>query len=164
MIETVLDLVHEKSVLRVAPYYDGVHSSIVYTYHGNYKLVETVNEIMNEICICFCSDLQGRMNGTRKKFNYTKKPPIVISELLGQVAMPLPSHIRGEDQWFFIIDFNVDVIGPSKCKITFDHLCFEIPLSRESIEQQRLRTINVLYSNTYSNNYKIQRKPEMQLI
>jgi len=150
MIEDVKNVVLQNSNIVIAPHYNGNHSSIVYTYQGHLYLKETVDEVMNQICIYFCSDLQGRINGTRKKYDFRKKPPILISEFLPQVAIPYPSHIAGEDMWVFNANFKIEEVEKSKSKIIFDNqLSFDIARNRDTIEKQRLRAIRILYDITY---------------
>ncbi|CAM5183988.1 ComK protein OS=Ureibacillus acetophenoni OX=614649 GN=SAMN05877842_101130 PE=4 SV=1 [Ureibacillus acetophenoni] len=147
----VLKSLLEKGIRAIQPHYDGIHSMIVYTHQGNIKLVETAYEVMDQICQCFGSDLQGRMNGTRKKFGYRKQPPVLISELSQLVALQIPSEYADENTWIWEMNFKIEEeIGQSKSKIILDeNLSFEVDLSKSSIEEKRTRAIDVLFSITY---------------
>lgn len=151
----VLKSLLKKDIRAIQPHYDGVHSTIVYTNQGNIKLVETAYEVMDQICLCFGSDLQGRLNGTRKKFGYKKQPPVLVSEAMRLVALQLPSGYTDETMWIFEPNFEIQeetgqLSGQSKSKVILDdNLSFDIALSRSSIEEKRTRAIDVLFSITY---------------
>lgn len=154
MIEIVKKLVLEKNALVISPHYNGIHSSIVYTHQGSISLEETVNEAMNQICTKFGSTLQGRIDATRNALRVRKKPPIIVSSDFRIVAIPYPSHIPGEDLWVLTENFKIVENGESSCKIILDdQLSLDIPRTRESVEKQRIRAIQVLHEFTYNSTF-----------
>lgn len=122
MDTSLLKLLRDDDIKVVAPHYNGVHSSIVYTYPRSLSLVKTVSEAMNELCLYFGADLDGRIRGTRQQFKFRKNPPIMISEMLQKVALPLPSMIRDENCWIIDTNFVIEEYGHSNySRLLFDN-------------------------------------------
>ncbi|KGR76419.1 competence protein ComK [Ureibacillus manganicus] len=151
----LLKLLHEYGISCVAPHYNGVHSSIVNTHQGSLNLVKTVSEAMNQICLYFGSDLEGRKKASRLQYKLRKNPPIIISDALYMVAFQLPSMLKNEYVWIFDLNYKIEENREKKnCKLIFDNgFEIEIPLSRESINTYRNRAIHLLYEVTSNVNY-----------
>lgn len=156
MIEKVIEQVLQKNALIISPHYNGIHSSIVYTRRqGSISLMETANDVMDRVCEFLGADLQGRIKAARNILGIRKKPPIFLNfGKTNGVAIPYPTHIRGEDLWVLTENFKVVENGESSCKIIFDEqLSIEIPRKKKSVENQRLRGIQVLH--TFTKNSKL---------
>lgn len=156
VIENVIKQVLQKKALIISPHYNGIHSSIVYTRRqGSISLMETANDVMDRVCRYLGADLQGRIKASRDLPNMRKKPPIFLNfEKTNGVAIPYPSHIRGEDLWVLTENFKIVENGESSCKIILDEqISIEIPRKKKSVENQRLRGIQVLH--TFTNNSKL---------
>ena len=146
----LLKLLHEHGISCIAPYYNGVHSSIVNTHQGSLNLVKTVSEAMNQICLYFGSDLEGRKKASRVQYKLRKNPPIIISDGIYMVAFQLPSMLKNEYVWIFDFNYKIEENREKKkCKLIFDNgYEIEIPRSRKSIETYRNRAIHLLYEVT----------------
>lgn len=124
------------SQVLITPFYDGVHASMIYTKNGMMKSKGTVDQIIHKLCLEFGSTLKGRQKASRKMLKIKKNPPIVISERLGIVGMPLPCVRYKENAWVFDLNFD------TYCNDTFselrfnENLKFHVNLSKAAVEER----------------------------
>lgn len=123
--------------LCLVPHYDGKISSIIYTNNESFEFEEKVDMVINSYCLQFASNLNGRIQASRERFSFIKKPPIVISELNTIVAMQLPVLHYSESMWIFDLSFEVVEID-KQCEIKFQNgLKFKIPLSKNAVMDRK---------------------------
>lgn len=139
-----IKILKENTCHAIAPYYNGMHSSIIYTDQGNVFSKEPVQKIIENLCLEYGSTLLGRLQASREMLDYIKNPPILISESLPRVAIQAPCYDTKETIW--IIDLNFKI---KKCK-AFSEVIFNqqqklaIDLSIESIRQRKLKGFELL--------------------
>lgn len=143
-----LNVLRCNSPIVIAPYYNGVYSSIIITDKGTLYSKYKVYDVLSKYCLMFGASLEGRKEATRRQLGFIKNPPILVSEIHKIVALQFPSeHYKGESIWIFNLNFQVQEIASNKCVIYFKkNLHFKIPLSKEAIQRRKARAIELLYN------------------
>lgn len=138
------------SKVLITPNYDGVHASRIYTYNGTMDSKGTVDDIIRALCLEFGSTLKGRQKASRKMLGISKNPPIIISEKLEIVGMPLPYGYRG-NAWVFDLDFKA-YSKDTSCELRFkETLKIDINLSKDAVEARHGKALHLAYRNRAKN-------------
>lgn len=136
----------EDSPIAIAPYFDGKHSSIIYTHQGSFRFVETVDEILECYCVMNGASMEGRLRAVRKKCGFRKNPPAFLYPL-EIVALPLPGSCGEGTIWVMDLDFKIIKKESSCCRIVFsNNLEIPIALTMETIKLRRSRAFEVLHT------------------
>lgn len=146
-----IDVMKNFNVFAIAPFYNEVHSSQILTYdYGNYASVKNVYQLLDDICIYFGSDLNGRLKSARRILRIRKNPPLVISEEREIVAMQLPCAGFREPLWAIDMGFDVKPVDKNHCYVIFrNHERFLIRLSAEKVWERRRLALALLYETKY---------------
>ena len=94
--------------LVVTPHHDGTHLSMLHTNRGSLKSLKTEDQVMNEFCLNYGSNLEGRREGARQLLNIKKRPPIIISERFQLIAMQLPAYDTIGIVYIFDLNFTIN--------------------------------------------------------
>lgn len=148
MIE-LAKLLKSRSVIAVAPRYDGTHSSIVYTHLGSLYKEEAVDDIMDNLCRYFGSTLEGRKKATRHKLSVRKNPSILLSEILQACAFEIP-HVNQESIWIIDLNYQVEELERGCVLIFNDHVRIVTTLSVNVVNNRRQKTIQMLHEFTHN--------------
>ncbi|SOB90729.1 ComK protein [Ureibacillus xyleni] len=148
MDKTLQMILMKHENLCIVPHYEGKISSIIYTKNESFKLEEKVDTVINLYCLQFASNLNGRIQASRERFGFIKKPPIVISELNSIVAMQLPVPHYSESMWIFDLSFGVEELN-KQSEIEFQNgLKFKIPLSKTAVMHRKLNAFQLVVECT----------------
>lgn len=143
-MEELSSLLKSRKIIAVAPHYDGIHSSIVYTHQGSLYKREFADEVIDDLCRYFGSTLDGRKNATRHKLNLRKNPPLLLSEILQACAFEIPDK---NQELIWIIDLNYEIEQVKNgCELIFgDHVRIYTSLSVNSVNNRRQKAIQMVH-------------------
>lgn len=122
----------------IGPCYDGIHKSKVVECTGEVIYSKmTVMEVLEESCIVYGSDYNGRIRAARRIFSYDKKTPLLVSQLDYIMAVPTESPDNDECIWLF--SKHIDSTSTSRGQ-TFVHFTngskIEVNCSYEVLHKQ----------------------------
>lgn len=148
---TEIDVMKWCEVYAITPFYNEVYSSKIFTYgHGNFPSIKNIYRLMDEICIYFGADLNGRLKSARKILRKRKNPPIMISEERGIVACQFPYKDYKEPLWVLDMDFKVIPVDSNHSYIVFrNNERFLIALSSEKVWERRRLALALLSETKY---------------
>lgn len=141
-----MKILQEHASISLAPHYDGVHSSIIYTHQGSFYSKETVDTILAHYCLTYGSTKDGRLQASRYYLGFVKNPPILISGGKGIAAFQVPSPDYKDVMWILDLDFKINRLGPSLCEIVFNNqLKFKIQLSEKALRARKAKVLELLH-------------------
>lgn len=146
-----LDMMKNFNVFAITPFYTKVHSSQVLTYdYGKIASTKNTYQLLDDICIYFGSDLNGRLKSARRILRKRKNPPIIISEERGIVACQFPYKDYREPLWVIDLTFKVQPVDKNHCHIIFhNNERFLIRLSAEKVWERRRLALALLCETKY---------------
>lgn len=146
-----MDIMKNFNVYAIMPFYNELHSSKILTYDkGIFVSTKTVQQLLDEVCICFGADLNGRMKSARRILKKRKNPPIVISEEREMAACQLPMEGYHEPLWAIDLEFKVERVDKNSCHVVFrNHDRFLVGLSEEKVWERRRLAMALLYETKY---------------
>ncbi|MFP3919868.1 competence protein ComK [Lysinibacillus telephonicus] len=139
-----MKILKEHACHAIAPYYNGMHSSIIYTDQGHVFSKEPVQKIIENLCLEYGSTLLGRLHASREMLGYIKNPPILISESLPRVAIQAPCYYTKETIWILDLNFKIKKCNSFSEIIFNPHVKLPIDLSLEAIRQRKLKGFELL--------------------
>ncbi|QFT90820.1 Competence transcription factor [Bacillus sp. THAF10] len=105
-------------------------------------------DILARSCIQFGASYDGRREATIKLTNYVQKTPVLISEVLGIIALPTHTPEHPDCTWIMyhqikeVIQTNTN----THCTLRFhNYTKLEIPISTQTMRQQTQKAA-VIYS------------------
>ncbi len=141
-------ILKEHSSHAIAPYYNGIYSSIIHTDQGSFPSKEPVKKIIEQYCLEYGSTLNGRLQASREMLGYIKNPPILISENLRRVALQAPCYKTKETIWILDLNFKIGKCNGC-CEVIFnEQIKLTIDLSVKSMTQRKLKTYDLLFKFT----------------
>ena len=146
-----------KDTLAIIPKND--KESIVYENNNQYIVKESVDKIMEESCLYFGSNFEGRKAGSAKLLNLTHKLPILIEETNQIIFFPTASPRLASCSWISLN--NIDHYERSEIgsKLVFkDGQTVELSMSYGMLDNQVLRSSRLQYLLQSRNAEKIAKK------
>ncbi|QBK27040.1 hypothetical protein DKZ56_15180 [Ureibacillus thermophilus] len=146
-----IDVMKNFHVYAIAPFYNEVYSSQILTYdYGKFSLSKDVYHLLDDICIYFGADLNGRLKSARRTLKIRKNPPIIISEEKAMVACQLPYVGHLEPLWVMDLNFDVEPVDKNHCYVVFRNKeRFFIKLSLDKVWERRRLALALLSETKY---------------
>lgn len=146
-----------KDTLAILPKND--KESIVYEKDNQYIVNESVDKIMEESCLYFGSNLEGRKAGSARLLNLTHKLPILIEESNSIIFFPTSSPRLSTCSWISLNNIDHYERNNKGSKLVFkDGQTLDLSMSYGMLDNQVLRSSRLQYLIQARNEEKIVKK------
>ena len=133
-----------KDTLAVLP--KNENESIVYEFDNKYEVEESVDKIMEDSCLYFGSNFEGRKAGSAKLLNLTHKLPIVVEESNSIIFFPTSSPRLSKCSWISLNNIDKYEKVKNGTKVTFkDGQSLNLSISYGMLDNQILRSSRLQY-------------------
>ena len=117
------------------------NESIVYENDNIYNVHESVDKIMEESCLYFGSNLDGRKAGSARLLNLTHKLPILVEESNSIIFFPTSSPRLSSCSWISLNNIDHYEKHNKGSKLVFkDGQSIILPMSYGMLDNQVLRS------------------------
>ncbi|RIV13218.1 competence protein ComK [Priestia flexa] len=115
---------------------------------GEYYSTKTCKELLMESCIQHLTTFEGALYAVRKRFGFTKEPPLVIDKANELIVIPTKSPTSHLCSWYFLSHIDVtQTLSSSKqaSQIIYFHDQTHLPtsLSRHSLKEKLSKALTV---------------------
>ncbi|AQX55570.1 competence protein ComK [Priestia flexa] len=115
---------------------------------GEYYSTKTCKELLMESCIQHLTTFEGALYAVRKRFGFTKEPPLVIDKANELIVIPTKSPTSHLCSWYFLSHIDVtQTLSSSKqaSQIIYFHDQTYLPtsLSRHSLKEKLSKALTV---------------------
>ena len=146
-----------KDTLAILPKND--KESIVYEKDNQYIVNESVDKIMEESCLYFGSNLEGRKAGSARLLNLTHKLPILVEESNSIIFFPTSSPRLSTCSWISLNNIDHYERYNKGSKLVFkDGQTLDLSMSYGMLDNQVLRSSRLQYLIQARNDEKIVKK------
>ena len=146
-----------KDTLAILPKND--KESIVYEKDNQYIVNESVDKIMEESCLYFGSNLEGRKAGSARLLNLTHKLPILVEESNSIIFFPTSSPRLSTCSWISLNNIDHYERYNKGSKLVFkDGQTLDLSMSYGMLDNQVLRSSRLQYLIQARNEEKIVKK------
>ena len=133
-----------KDTLAIIP--KNENESIVYESENQYIVEESVDKIMEDSCLYFGSNFEGRKAGSAKILNLTHKLPILVEESNSIIFFPTSSPRLAKCSWISLNNIASYERSNNGSKLTFkDGQSIILPISYGMLDNQVLRSSRLQY-------------------
>ncbi|MFS3929231.1 competence protein ComK [Priestia flexa] len=117
---------------------------------GEYYSTKTCKELLMESCIENLTTFDGALTAVRKRFGFTKEPPLVIDKVNELIVIPTKSPTSHHCSWYFLSHIDVtQTLSSSKetsqAQTIYFHDQTHLPtsLSRHSLKEKLSKALTV---------------------
>ena len=140
-----------KDTLAILP--KNENESIVYENDNRYEVKESVDKIMEDSCLYFGSNFEGRKAGSARLLNLTHKLPILVEESNSIIFFPTSSPRLAKCSWISLNNIDHYEKYNKGSKLVFkDGQSIILPMSYGMLDNQVLRSSRLQYLINLRNN------------
>ncbi len=142
-----------KDTLAILP--KSENESIVYESDNKYIVKESVDKIMEDSCLYFGSNFEGRKAGSARLLNLTHKLPILVEESNSIIFFPTSSPRLAKCSWISLNNIDHYERDNEGSKLVFkDGQSLILPISYGMLDNQVLRSSRLQYLISMRNGEK----------
>ncbi|QFT90842.1 Competence transcription factor [Bacillus sp. THAF10] len=137
-----------ENTIAIEPHIHPQYQTKITDLEGTFYTSERPIEILARSCIHFGASYDGRREATIKLTNFVQKTPVLISEVIGIIALPTHSPDHPDCTWIMyhqikeVIQTNTN----THCYLRFHNYTeLQIPISSQTMRQQTQKAA-VIYS------------------
>lgn len=144
--------VHESYVINVdtkvlKPVRHFQYQTMIIDAKGEYYSKKTCKELLTESCIQHITTFEGALHAVRKRFGFTKEPPLVIDKVNELIAIPTKSPTSHQCSWYFLshIDVAQTLSSNQASQVIYFHDQTYLPtsLSKYSLKEKLSKALTV---------------------
>jgi competence protein ComK len=146
-MEILNDYMISQSTIAIVPHFHPQYQTKIIDVEGVYYSSDRPSGILSRSCFKFGASYDGRREAAMHLTNFIQKTPILISEVLGIIA--LPTHSPDHDDCAWIMYHQIKEVMQTKrtyCLLRFHNYTeLEVSISSQTMRQQ-IHKAAVIYS------------------